>query len=130
MEEEALCDLDVPDAGERMKKFLDAMIKETHFSDMTNKGFNVLRLPLGYWNLINLPGDATPSGPERTERGLPVTSRWRTLQRILPAEGYRPYINRVFEFSRKHGLKVLLDFHGAPGQQSGNKNTGCDLGGG
>eukprot|EP00392_Amoebophrya_sp_AT5.2_P014196 g14338.t1 len=36
----------------------------------------------------------------------------------------------IFLEAKKHGLKLLLDFHGAPGGQTANHNVGTDLGGG
>jgi len=35
-------------------------------------------------------------------------------------------LDRIFEWSRAHGLRVLLDLHGAPGSQNGADHSGCD----
>lgn len=48
----------------------------------------------------------------------------------MPAAGYRHWIDQVFAFARKSGLRVLLDFHAAPGGQAANVFTGCDQGDG
>ena len=46
----------------------------------------------------------------------------------MKAADYRKWIDRVFEFAGKAGLRVLPDLHSAPGGQSGNECTGCDQG--
>lgn len=118
----SLCDVNSGDMQDRMSQFLDANIKDYHFQKIASLGFNTVRLPLGYWNLIDLPAGTTPSGPE--------AGRWQNLQNLQPsASSYMKWIDRVFQYAGSVGLKVLLDFHGAPGGQSGNENTGCDLGG-
>jgi len=119
----ALCDVaDVAaDAGERMLAYLDATILESHFETMASKGFTLVRLPLGYWNVVDLPG--TGNMPAETAR------RWGSLQQMLPAADYLPFIERVFDYASAHGLRVLLDLHSAPGGQTGNQNTGCSTGG-
>jgi len=117
------CDVNTWDAGSRMSKFLDANIKDVHFTNMASLGFNTVRLPLGYWNLIDLPAGATPNGPAE------ASARWQNLQNFMPASNYMKWIDQIFQWSASSGLKVLLDFHSAPGGQSGNENTGCDLGG-
>jgi len=118
----SLCDVgqQVPEAAERVSTFLDLNIKEEHFERMAGLGFNVVRVPLGYWNLIDLPGNSTPNGL--------TPDRWFALQSIMPAEGYLKWIDRVFAYAERAGMRVLLDFHGAPGAQTGNAFTGCDQG--
>lgn len=118
----SLCDVgqQAANANARMSAFLDVNIKPEHFSRMAALGYNVVRLPLGYWNLIDLPGAATPNGL--------TPQRWFSLQHIMPAEAYSKWIRMVFEHAGRNGLRVLLDFHGAPGGQTGNAFTGCDTG--
>jgi len=118
----SLCDVRGADAGYRMAHFLDMNIKAEHFTQMAQLGFNVVRLPLGYWNLIDFPHSSTPNGPPE------ITARFRNLQNLLPSTSYRRWIDRVFRFAGAAGLKVLMDLHTGPGGQSGNQNTGCDLG--
>ena len=45
----------------------------------------------------------------------------------MPSADYKPYIDKVFDFAAKNDIQVLLDFHGAPGSQSGESNTGCSF---
>ena len=40
---------------------------------------------------------------------------------------YRPYIDKIFSYARKYGIKVMLDLHGAPGSQNGASHSGCSL---
>ena len=40
-------------------------------------------------------------------------------------DDYMPYIQKIFDFSRKYGIKVLLDLHGAPGSQNSEIHSGC-----
>jgi len=121
--EPSLCDVGTqPDAGARMAKFLDTNIKREHFQRIAASGFNVVRLPLGYWNLIEVPFSAGPNSP--------VGERWRSLQSIMPPANYSRWIHQVFSHAKEYNLRVLLDLHAAPGGQSGNQFTGCDQGAG
>merc|ERR1719401_2070693 len=81
----SLCDVgSVPDARARMSSFLDLNIKAAHFKMMAQKGINTVRLPLGYWNLIDLPAGTTPNGV--------AGSRWQNLQNIMPPAEYAKWI--------------------------------------
>jgi len=114
------CDISADDGGKRMAQFLDDNIKREHFKIMVQQGFDTLRLPLGYWNLIDI--DGTPDGPPD------VKARWSNLQGFMKAKDYRKWIDKVFNFANESRLKVLMDLHSAPGGQSGNECTGCDQG--
>jgi len=117
----SLCDVgNTSDAATRMAKFLDINIQQDHFDLMAAFGFNTVRLPLGYWNVIGLPGRSAPNSAG--------ADRWRRLQYIMPAENYTGWIDKVFLYASRSGLKVMLDLHGAPGGQSDNPFTGCDQG--
>lgn len=119
--ENSLCDVGTADRQERMAEFLDTNIKEEHFYTMASLGFNVVRLPLAYWNLIDLPDGTTPSGPWR--------DRWMNLQTLQPsAKSYMKWIEQIFQYAQAAGMQILLDFHAAPGGQTSNQDCGCDLG--
>jgi hypothetical protein len=105
--------------GDRMSSHLDATIDEAHFRKMADNNFNIVRLPVGYWNVLDLPSGQTPNMPAW------MASRWLAVQQMLASSDYQPYLAKVFEYSRKYGLRVLLDLHGAPGGQSGDQNSGC-----
>ena len=106
-----------PGAGQRMLNYLDASIRQSDFDKIARLGFNFVRLPLGYWQLIDMA--TAPNAPDHT------ANRWLALQKMLPAKAYRPYIERVLRYAKAAGLTVLLDLHGAPGGQSTNQCTGC-----
>ena len=60
---------------------------------------NHVRLPIGYWAIDKRPDEPYISGQA-------------------------PYIRKAVTWARKHGLKVWLDLHGAPGSQNGFDNSG------
>ena len=64
-------------------------------------GFNVVRIPIGYWAYDTF--------------GSPYVS------------GAAPYIDAAIDWSRRLGLKVIIDLHGAPGSQNGFDNSGQRL---
>jgi len=49
------------------------------------------------------------------------------MQQMLTPEQYAPHINKIMNYSKMHGLQVLLDLHGAPGSQSGSQDAGCSV---
>ena len=96
-----------PGAGDRMLRYLNDSIREEHFERMAAAGFNFVRLPLGYWNVLDV--EDAPDAPAHD------AARWLALQRMLPASSYAPHIDRVIRLAQRHRLRVLLDLHGAPG---------------
>merc|ERR1719436_1341202 len=50
------------------------------------------------------------------------------LQKIMPAQQYRKWIDKIFQFAEAANMMVMMDLHGAPGGQSGHHHTGCDFG--
>ena len=87
---------------------------------MKDFGVNFVRLPLGYWNVVDMPYN--PNGPANE------AARMGNLSHIMAdSDSYKPYIDRVFSYASKYGLQVMLDLHGAPGSQSGESNAGCSF---
>jgi glucan 1,3-beta-glucosidase len=121
----SLCDVALTvNASDRMRAYLDENIREEHFHTMAAHGFNIVRLPLGYWNLMDIP---------QPQRGITITptgdtKRLLALQSFMSAKDYDRWISDIFRFARGAGLQVLLDLHGAPGGQTNNSFTGCDQG--
>jgi aryl-phospho-beta-D-glucosidase BglC (GH1 family) len=75
---------------------------------MSEWGVNFLRLPLGYWNVIDMPG--SPDAPEAE------AARMANLSTIMPShESYRPYIDKILKWSYENDIYVMLDLHAAPG---------------
>jgi hypothetical protein len=114
-------------ARDRMLGWLNATIAEEDFANMSLEGVQVVRLPCGYWNWIELPEGTTPSGPETVD-GFPLRQQYLQLQTIATPAEYLPFFERIFAFSAKHGLKVMLDLHGAPGSQNGEVHSGIVTG--
>ena len=89
---------------------------------MSEFGVNFVRLPLGYWNVVDMK--KKPNGPDKEQR-----ERMGNLAKMMPAAKYRPYIENVMRWAEKYGLQVLLDLHGAPGSQNPSSHNGCNTGG-
>lgn len=102
-----------------MSSWLDKQIKEQDFEEMSQLAVNFVRLPLGYWNVFDM--QYCPNAPSDD------SARMCNLKTIMSAASYRPYIDKILGFARKHGQKVLLDLHGAPGSQNGASHSGCSL---
>jgi len=62
-------------------------------------GLNHVRLPVGYWAY-----DVSAGEPY--------------------IQGQAEYVDKAIDWARAHGLKVMLDLHGAPGSQNGYDNSG------
>ena len=76
------------------RRFRERFIDEADIRAIAREGFDHVRLPLSARQLIDDSGD-------------------------LRAEGLAP-IDRTIEWCRRHGLRVVLDLHGAPGGQTGS----------
>ena len=65
----SLCDLvgDKEHTKNAMETWLKDHIIESEFAEMAAMGINVIRLPLGYWNLVDMPGDlnGAPAAADR-----------------------------------------------------------------
>jgi len=91
------------EAERRMETHLSSWISEEDFSQIASFGFDSVRLPVGYWNLVVDP-----------------------YHKFVPrdvASSHR-YIDWAFDMAEKYGLTVLLDLHGTPGSQNGNDHSG------
>ena len=64
---------------------------------MKSIGINFVRLPLGYWNVVDMTDEpVTPIASESKRLG--------NLAKIMPAKEYRPYIDKVFDYAAKWDL--------------------------
>ena len=68
------------------------------FAEIAKAGFNSVRIPIGYWNVMEDPYHA-----------------------YAPADWMksRDKIDWMFDMAKKYGLLVVLDLHGAPGSRMG-----------
>jgi len=90
-----------------IQKHLSTWITAADFEEIAADGFNSVRVPLGYWNLI--PDPYALFVPSNTDSSL-------------------QYIDFAFDMCEKFNLSLLLDLHGAPGSQNGVDHSGCSLG--
>ncbi|KAF1851291.1 glycoside hydrolase family 5 protein [Cucurbitaria berberidis CBS 394.84] len=81
-----------------LRKHWDSFVTWHDFNKIKQSGFNVVRIPIGYWAYDTL--------------GSPYVS------------GARDYIDAAVDWSRGLGLKIVIDLHGAPGSQNGYDNSG------
>ncbi|OQO11270.1 hypothetical protein B0A48_05526 [Cryoendolithus antarcticus] len=83
-----------------LEQHYSSFVSEQTFADIQAAGFDHVRIPYSYWAVKTYDGD-------------PYVSQvaWR-------------YLLRGIEWARKHGLRVNLDLHGAPGSQNGWNHSG------
>ncbi|KAJ7161266.1 exo-beta-1,3-glucanase [Mycena crocata] len=74
-------------------------ITESDFAAIKAAGLNHVRLPIGYWAFEVGPGEPY-------------------------IQGQLPYLNKAITWATNHGLKLIIDLHGAPGSQNGFDNSG------
>lgn len=103
-----------------MTAWLDQQILQQDFVQMKEWNINFLRLPLGYWNVLDMQGN--PNAPSQD------ADRMGNLNTIMPSyTEYRPYIDKIFEYAKENDIFVMLDLHGAPGNQNGDSHGGCHV---
>ena len=93
-------------AAERMRRHLDSFVTEEDFEWLAARGFNSVRVPVGYWTALGAVA------------GIPYVP-------ASPGESLA-YLDRFFDWAEKYDVTVLLDLHGAPGSQNGMHHSGCD----
>lgn len=101
---------------EKAKKLLEthfnSWITEDDFKQISQDGFNLVRLPIGYWAWkVN---DGTGLYPENIAYKDPYVSDGLQLRKL----------DQSLKWAEKYGLQVWLDLHGAPGSQNGFDNSG------
>ncbi|PQE18820.1 glycoside hydrolase family 5 protein [Rutstroemia sp. NJR-2017a WRK4] len=69
------------------------------FQKIANAGFNLVRIPIGYWAYALYDGETY-------------------------TQGAAPYMDAAIDWARQTGLKVWIDLHGAPGSQNAFDNSG------
>ncbi|THH17376.1 hypothetical protein EW146_g3420 [Bondarzewia mesenterica] len=74
-------------------------ITEQDFADIAAAGLNHVRLPIGYW-------------------------AWDVGGGEPYIQGQLPYLRKAVGWAANHGLKLIIDLHGAPGSQNGFDNSG------
>ena len=84
----------IPLTESRMSNHLKTWITETDFKLVRDYGFNSIRIPIGYWNIIDDP-----------------YFRYSPLN--VSKSIY--YIDWSFDMAKKYNLSIMLDLHGGPG---------------
>lgn len=97
-DEYTLCkELGPVEATKRLAHHRDTFITREHIRAIAKLGLSLVRLPVGYWLF---------DGPE------PFVG------------GADQYVERLLGWARESGLKVIIDFHAAPGSQNGWDHSG------
>jgi glucan 1,3-beta-glucosidase len=81
----------------RLEAHRQSFITEADFKWIKDQGFDFVRLPVGYW-------------------------LFEPTDEFLEGEGY---VQKAFDWAQKHGLRILLDFHGLQGSQNGYDHSGA-----
>jgi glucan 1,3-beta-glucosidase len=81
-----------------LRKHWDTWVKWEDFNKIKQSGFNVVRIPIGYWAYNTF--------------GSPYV------------QGANVYVDAAVDWARSLGLKIIIDLHGAPGSQNGYDNSG------
>ncbi|KAI9299178.1 glycoside hydrolase [Neoconidiobolus thromboides FSU 785] len=85
--------------SERLLKHYETWVTEEDIKTIRDAGLNHVRIPIGYWQL-----DIKDNEPF-------IYGGW-------------DYLLKGIEWCRKYGLRVMIDFHGAPGSQNGWNHSG------
>ena len=81
-----------------LRNHWDTFVTWQDFNKIKQSGFNVVRIPVGYWAYDTF--------------GSPYVS------------GAAVYIDAAIDWARSVGLKIVIDLHGVPGSQNGFDNSG------
>lgn len=113
VDEYTLCEkLGYENARNILASHYDTWITEDDFKQIADSGFNLVRIPVGYWawklnhSLSTYPGNITFHDPYVGE-GLQLS-----------------YLEKAIQWATQYGLKVWIDLHGLPGSQNGFDNSG------
>lgn len=85
---------------EQLKRHHMSFIKKADIRWLAEHHVNALRVPIGYWVFDGIYGDGVEGEP--------------TIG----------YLDKVIAWAREYNMKVLIDFHAAPGSQNGHDHSG------
>lgn len=88
------------EASRRLDKHWSSFYQERDFENIAAQGFNLVRIPVGYWAFDVLPSDPYVTGEQEK------------------------YLDRAIKWAERYNLKVWVDLHGAAGSQNGFDNSG------
>lgn len=90
------------EAESRLQQHWSTFYNESDFADIKAYGFNMVRVPIGYWAFDMLDDDPYVSGAQ-------------------------DYLDLAIQWAHAYDLKVWIDLHGVPGSQNGFDNSGLFL---
>ena len=91
-----MCDLTGNSAQLAMEDWINSHIIMSEFTEMNSFGINVIRLPLGYWNVVDMPYNPNAPSSEAERMGH--------LKDIMPAASYKKYIDRVIQYAKQNTI--------------------------
>ncbi|KAG7531295.1 hypothetical protein FFLO_04473 [Filobasidium floriforme] len=111
-------DHDIAKAGgkEVLERHWDNWIGEDDWKWIVEKGFNTVRLPIGYYHLSN--PNACPACLKKTD--------FEPFAQIY--EGAWPRIEKAIQDAGRWGLGILIDLHGVAGNQNDDAHSGTSSG--
>lgn len=89
----------VPDAESKLQEHWASWATLADFQKIAGAGFNLVRIPIGYWAFKKYEGDTY-------------------------VQGAADYLDQAIGWARQTGLMVWIDLHGAPLSQNGFDNSG------
>ncbi|KIV82735.1 hypothetical protein PV11_04820 [Exophiala sideris] len=98
VDEWTLCQ-NVPNAESILQSHWSSWVSLGDFQKIADNGFNLVRIPIGYWAFQKFDGDPY-------------------------IQGAAGYLDSAIGWARQTGLKVWIDLHGAPLSQNGYDNSG------
>ncbi|EXJ87319.1 hypothetical protein A1O3_04278 [Capronia epimyces CBS 606.96] len=98
VDEYTLCQ-QASNAEEILRSHWDSWVSIGDFQKIASNGFNLVRIPIGYWAFQKYEQDPYIQGAE-------------------------DYLDAAISWARQTGLKVWIDLHGAPLSQNGYDNSG------
>jgi len=96
MDEHSLCKFGSAEHKARLRRHRQMFITEKDFQWLAKHGIEAVRIPVGYW----------------------------IFGKAMPYIGAIKYLDSAFEWAEKHGLKIIICLHGAPGSQNGEMHSG------
>ncbi|KAF7188425.1 Glucan 1,3-beta-glucosidase [Pseudocercospora fuligena] len=87
------------EASKRLEQHWSSFYTENDFALIKQYGLNFVRIPVGYWSVTPLDGDPYVNGAYK-------------------------HLATALDRANNHGLKAMIDLHGAPLSQNGFDNSG------
>lgn len=113
VDEFTLCKvLGYDNAKRLLEEHYNSWITEEDFKQIQKDGFNLVRLPIGYW--------AWKQKTTETSYVRNITYKDPYVSDGLQLEK----LEHALQWAQKYGLQVWIDLHGAPGSQNGFDNSG------